>query len=899
MARVSKKGKKSKLTPMMQQYMGVKNQYPDAVIFFRMGDFFEMFFQDAILASEVLGITQTYRNKHDGDPIPMAGIPHHSYRNYVNKMVEAGHTVVICDQIEDAKLAKGLVKRDVTRIVTPGMALDPDDLDSRSNHYLVAAFFGKKISGIAHIDLTTGEFRVTELPGSELLAEALRIHPREVLVSEDQMNTPVVDAFTEGLKDVAIKPIDGSRFAKQETFDLLCEQFDVHSMDGFGVGHYTSGLRAAGAIISYVQETQKIKQIPHISKLAPYSLQEFMIVDEVTRANLELVESMRERTRKGSLFALMDKTQTAMGGRKLKQWILYPLLDKHAILERLDTVETFCDTHFVREGIREQLKQIKDIERLNSKVASQIATPRDLATLRFSLEVVPLLLETLEEVGEDAVHLQRLRHALMPLPEVTEDIARVLIDTPPNATKDGGLIREGFHTELDELRDIASHGKDRILELQAQEQEATGIQSLKIKFNRVFGYYLEVTKPNLHLVPEHYIRKQTMVNHERFITEDLKEFEEKILGAEERSLSLEQNLFIELRQRIAAFSGDISRLADAIAQLDVLSTFADQALQHDYCRPEITEEPVLHIESGRHPVVEQMMHAGDFVPNDLHLPVETTRFILLTGPNMSGKSTCMRQMALLALMAQVGSFVPASSATVGICDRIFTRVGASDNLAEGQSTFMVEMTETANILHNATDRSLVILDEIGRGTSTFDGLSIAWSVAEHLHNRVGCRTLFATHYHELTELEQSLSHFHNMSVSISEQDGELHFLHRLVDGGSNRSYGIQVAKLAGLPRTVVRRANKILKELEQGKLPNVGELGSKVDKQLSLFVPVSTLQEQQESAIEEELRQLNVDQLSPLDALKLIHEWKSDLLEADEKLPVEEEQTYSEGLRTE
>lgn len=874
------KGRQGKLTPMMQQYMGVKEQYPDAMLFFRMGDFFEMFFEDAILASEVMGITQTYRNKHEGEPIPMAGVPHHSYRNYVNKMVEAGYTVVICDQVEDAKMAKGLVKRDVTRIVTPGMVLDPDDLDSRTNHYLVAVFFAKKKSGIAHIDLTTGEFRVTELEADEVLPETLRIGPREVLLSADQAGSPLVDAFTAGLDQVSVKTIDGGRFAYQESFSLLCDHFDTHSLDGFGLEDAKAIVRAAGAILSYVRETQKTDELPHINKITPYKLSHCMIVDEVTRSNLELVENLKDRSRKGSLFSMLDRSVTAMGGRKLRQWLLYPLMSPERIERRLDAVELFYDNTFLREELRQTLKGIKDIERLNGKVASHTATPKDLATLRFSLEAVPTLIGQLDQSGVDLTRVKSLQQQLFPLTEVTDDIAAVLIDEAPSQTKDGGIIRQGYHEELDELRDIAANGKDRILQMQAQEQEATGIQSLKIKFNRVFGYYIEVTKPNVQagLVPDHYIRKQTMVNHERFITDDLKDFEEKIISAEEDSLQLEQTLFAELRARVAAFSSKISALADTIATLDVLLTFAELAVQHDYCRPTISDGVDLHIEGGRHPVIEQMLRAGEFVPNDLHMPQEETRFVLLTGPNMSGKSTCMRQVALLALMAQMGSFVPATSATVGICDRIFTRVGASDNLAGGQSTFMVEMTETSNILHNATARSLVILDEIGRGTSTFDGISIAWAVAEHLHNNICCRTLFATHYHELTELDRSLGHFRNMSISIREINNELHFLHKLVDGGSNRSYGIQVGRLAGLPRPVVRRAQRILKELEQGKLPNAGEMGGvRNEKQLSLFVPVSTIEEQEDSVIEEEIRQLDLNQLSPMEALKMLHEWQQEL----------------------
>lgn len=863
--------KPKKLTPMMQQYMGVKAQYPDAIIFFRMGDFFEMFFDDAKLAAEVLGITQTYRNKMDDEPIPMAGIPHHSYKGYVHRMTEAGYTVVICDQVEEAKPGK-LVDRQVTRIVTPGMVLDPDDLDARSNNYLVAVFFDKKKSGIARLDLSTGEFQVTEVPSVDVLSEVQRIQPREILVSQDQEGTPRVEEFQTQVEDVCFRGRESRDFALQDAHDRLCDLFDVQNLNGFGLGSMKAGVRAAGAILAYVRETQK-SNMPHINKLTPYTVEQFMVIDEVTRTNLEMLETLHQRSKKGSLLGHLDKTQTPMGGRKLKHWLLYPLLDPNEIALRHDAVEVFYTHSPVRQQLRESLRQIRDMERLNGKVSGFIATPRDLTLLRESLDKVPHLVGALSLLGESGLKLQHIHETLIPLPDVAEDIFTCLVDEAPNATKDGGYIRDGFNAELDRLRDVAANGKDHILKMEASEREATGIQSLKIKFNKVFGYYIEVTKPNVHLVPEdRYIRKQTMTNHERYITEELKEFEEEILGAQEKSLKLELELFHQLRERVALRSNDIARLADAVAYLDVLVSFAEQAINQGYCRPDITPGTELEIIAGRHPVVESLMRAGEFVPNDLSMPPERSRFVLLTGPNMAGKSTIMRQIAVIALMAQMGSFVPADKVTLGLCDRIFTRVGASDNLAGGQSTFMVEMTETANILHNATDRSLVILDEIGRGTSTFDGISIAWAVAEHLHNRIGCRTMFATHYHELTELEMALSHLRNMNVAINEWQGEILFLHKLVEGGSNRSYGIQVARLAGLPKSVVRRSHRILGYLEQGKLPTSMELGGS-NQQLSLFAPVGG---QITSPVEEELQRLDVDSLSPMDALQILHRWKSD-----------------------
>ncbi len=860
---------------MMQQYMRFKSQYPDAIMFFRMGDFFEMFFEDAIQAAEILGITQTYRNKMNDEPIPMAGIPHHAYKGYVHRLTQEGWTVVICDQVEEATPGK-LVDRQITRIVTPGMVLDPDDLEAGDNNYLAAAFFDKKKSGLARLDLTTGEFKVTEISARELLSETQRVAPREMLLSQDQTGTPLSEEYQSQLPDVCFQLREGREFSLKEATDRLCDQFDVHSLEGFGLGEMKAGIRAAGAILAYVKETQK-SQIPHLNRLEPYTIQQFMVLDQVSRTNLELLETLHERKRKGSLLGYLDKTLTPMGGRKLKQWLLYPLLNRGHIEARHNAVELFVQNGSVRGQIRDVLKGIRDLERLNGKISGTLATPRDLYLLRSSLEAVPSLIEILDQMGPDGQLLAPVREGLFPIPAVVEDIQASLMDEPPNHVKDGGFIREGFHAELDRHRDIAANGKDHILAMEARERESTGISSLKIKFNRVFGYYIEVSRPNLHLVPEdRYVRKQTMTNHERYFTDELKEFEEEILGAEEKILKLEQELFIQLRERIALYSEEIARLADTIASLDVLACFGEVAINQDYCRPEMTDGTELDITSGRHPVVESLMRAGEFVPNDLSMPPEQTRFVLITGPNMSGKSTVMRQVALFALLAQVGSFVPAEKATIGICDRIFTRVGASDNLAGGQSTFMVEMTETSNILHNATSKSLVILDEIGRGTSTFDGLSIAWAVAEHLHNHTACRTLFATHYHELTELEMMLSHFRNMNVAINEWQGDILFLHKLVEGGSNRSYGIQVARLAGLPKSVVKRAHRILGHLEQGKLPSAAEMGGVVagqQRQLSLFAPVgSTIT----SPLEEELQALNLDEMSPIDALRILHRWKED-----------------------
>lgn len=874
--------KSKKLTPMMQQYWAVKHQYPDDVVFFRMGDFFEMFFDDAKLVSELLGITLTHRNKMDDEPIPMAGVPHHAYRNYVNRLVSEGYTVVICDQVEAASQAKGLVKREVTRIVTPGMVLDPDDLDAKSNHYLAAVFLGRGQHGLALLDMTTGEFRATELQENELLAELQRSSPRELLVSEDQQTHTAVEFWPDNLETTVFKTRESRDFAPQSSYDRLCDVFQVVTLDGFGLTQLKLAIRAAGAILAYVQETQKAS-LPHIHRLLPYSIQEHMIIDKATTVNLELLESQRERSRKGSLFGLIDQSVTAMGGRKIKRWLMYPLLDVRHIEARLNAVDLFFQSNDLREDIRQLLKQVHDLERLNGKVATSIATPRDIVRIKESLLLVPELNGLLQQVWGEAKSFLGDTGQIDPVDELVDAIHQTLADEPATNFKDGGVIRSGFHEELDELREIAEHGKDKILEMQDEERATTGIQSLKIKYNKVFGYYLEVTKPNLHLVPDHYLRKQTMVNHERFITPELKEFEQKVLGAEERMLQLEQELFEQLRLQVTAFGPQLSKVADLIATLDALVGFAQLSYNNDYCRPEISEDKVMSITEGRHPVVDQMMRAGEFVPNDIEMAHQEVHFVLLTGPNMSGKSTFMRQTALIALMAQIGCFVPARNATIGICDRIFTRVGASDNLVAGQSTFMVEMTETANILHNATSRSLVILDEIGRGTSTFDGISIAWAVAEYLHNKTACRTLFATHYHELAELANELFYFRNMCVAVKEMNDEIVFLHKVIDGASNHSYGIQVGRLAGLPSRLIQRSKKILVGLEQGKLPTHNDLsrkrgkGSKsLENQLSFFAPPAAT-EPEPSEIEEALREVDINNLSPFQALQLLHEWKQKL----------------------
>ncbi|MCK6511848.1 DNA mismatch repair protein MutS [Myxococcota bacterium] len=871
-----------KLTPMMRQYMEVKVQYPEAIIFFRMGDFFEMFYEDAETCSDVLGIALTSRNKAGDEDIPMAGIPHHAHRSYINRLVENGHTVVICDQVEDAKQAKGLVRREVTRIVTPGMVLDSDDLDSRANLYIAAVFFARKSSGLGCLDLTTGEFRATELPAEDLLMELQRIQPREILMSEDQKETPIADEFVARLDKLRVTWREGREFALREGEQRLCRHFQIASLEGFGIIEMDAGVRCASALLGYVQETQK-SDPPHIAKLVPYQIQDYMILDQSTLSNLEILESMRERTRRNALFGLLDRSVTGMGGRKLKQWLLYPLIHAERIHRRLDVVECFVHQGMAREDLRASLKYIADMERLNGKVSSGIASPKDLVSLRTSLEAVPQILQLLHPLHTHQNEVLAPFLKMDPLDHVAADIRQVLNDDAPALIKDPGFVREGFDPDLDKQRTLARDGKKGLDQIMEAERQKTGIRSLGLKFHKNLGYSFSVTKANRHLVPDYFRRKQTLVNEERFTTEELDDYQLSILGAEERAWELEQELFFALRTRVCEHSAAIGKLADQLATLDALSTFAEVSVRNDYTRPTLSDTSEIQIEAGRHPVVEQMLPTGGFVPNDLSMHPEKGQFILLTGPNMSGKSTIMRQAALIALMAQIGCFVPAKSASLGICDRIFTRVGASDNLASGQSTFMVEMTETANILHNATSKSLVILDEIGRGTSTFDGISIAWAVAEHLHNRTQCRTLFATHYHELTELEHSLPQLRNMSIAVQEQGKDIAFLHRLVEGGTNHSYGIQVARLAGMPASVVRRSIRILASLEEGKLPNTEHLGNlrqmqQTRNQMSLFAPV-IVEETTRSFLEDELEDLDLNGFSPMEALQLLYNWKKRLSE--------------------
>ena len=798
-------------TPMMKQYRRIRNDLPaEVILFFRLGDFYEMFFDDAVVASRILEITLTKRQG-----TPMCGIPFHSAEGYLAKLIRAGKKVAICDQVEDPAQVKGIVEREVVRIITPGSVIEDNVLDSSRPNYLAGLHQEDGRYGLALLDLSTGDFRVEESEKLDALLDSIgAAGPAELLLSEseDSLRIPEVTSAAPVVTDY-----DDWVFEKDTATDFLTRHFEVQSLEGFGCQGLVPALGAAGAILHYIHHHLRNK-IDHVRRLRVGNPDAFLMLDEATVRNLELVESNDPRPgQKGpTLLRVMDQTQTAMGARCLRQWILRPLRDRHAIIQRHDAVQTLREQQADYRSIRSELSSVKDVERLLARLHGQSGNPREVQALSQSLRSLPALKETL--VQSDSTLLVNIGERLHPLPELTDKIDSWLVDEPPVNLRDGGVIREGIHEELDELRAASTEGRDWLASFQVAEQERTGIKNLKIRHNKVFGYYIEISKSNLDLVPEDYQRKQTLVNAERFITPALKEVENKILGAQDRSIILEQELFSELRSSVLDDTVQIQESAMALAETDVLAGLTEQAMQSGYCRPNMAENGEIEIRDGRHPVIETLEDAERFVPNDTYLDQEGDQLHLITGPNMAGKSTYIRQVALITLMAQIGSYVPASSASINPVDRIFTRVGASDDLARGRSTFMVEMQETANILNNATADSLVILDEIGRGTSTYDGISIAWAVAEHLHNQQAhkAKTLFATHYHELTQLEESLNGVRNFSVAVREKGDQIVFLRKIVEGAADRSYGIQVGRLAGLPDPVVSRAKEILFGLEAG-----------------------------------------------------------------------------------
>ncbi|MFY9254023.1 MAG: DNA mismatch repair protein MutS [Fuerstiella sp.] len=885
-----------KLSPMMERYHEVKAENPGAILLFRMGDFYELFYQDAQNAARVLGLTLTSRDKNSDNPVPMAGFPYHQLDNYLQKLIQSGFRAAICDQVEDPKTAKGLVRREVTRVITPGTLTDDQLLDPRVSNFIACVAPSKTSIGLAWLELSTGRFLVSDIEPALLQDELARIHPAECIVPEDSAKDGELPVARADLGGPVLTGRPAWCFSKEESRRLLHEHFGIKTLEGFDIEDDSPAVTAAGALLEYIRDTQK-SALLHITRLESYRRNRHMIIDEATRRSLELTHTMRDGRREQSLLGTIDETCTPMGSRLMAEWLSSPLTDLQQIGERHDAVDEMVGELSLRDDLRELLKGMYDLQRLTSRVATGRCSPRDLSCLAQSLGQLPRLKAKLAE--RRAIRLKTLEQRIDLCPEVRHAITDVLVDEPPNTVADGGVVRAGFSAELDELRDLSKGGKQWIAAYQAKESERTGIPSLKIGFNKVFGYYLEVTGTHLSKVPDDYIRKQTLKNQERYITPELKEYEDKVLRAEDKSKALEQEIFSKLKEQVSEHVARILLTAEALAEIDVFVGLGTLAAAAGYCRPEMTEDSVLDIREGRHPVLDRLMAAGEFVPNDVRLGVDssataeateesgkakvnaTGRVQIITGPNMAGKSTYIRQAALLTIMSQMGSFVPASEARIGIADRVFARVGASDELGKGQSTFMVEMTETARILNSASSRSVVILDEIGRGTSTYDGISLAWSITENLHDELQCRTMFATHYHELTDLTATLKHASNWHVAVQENNDDVIFLHRVIEGAAGRSYGIHVAKLAGVPRSVTERAAAILEMLESqhvnsdGK-PTVPERKTTRQKkrQLSLF-------EFPEDPLLDEIRNLKVDEMSPREAMDELYRLRQQLSSRD------------------
>ncbi|PKM77735.1 MAG: DNA mismatch repair protein MutS [Firmicutes bacterium HGW-Firmicutes-15] len=848
-------------TPMIEQYLSIKKDQQDSILLFRLGDFYEMFFEDAQIASRELEIVLTARDG-GGTKIPMCGVPHHAVNNYIARLIGKGYKVAICDQVEDPKQAIGIVKREVTRIITPGTILDDMMLDEGRNNYLAAVIVVEELIGFAYIDISTGSFWVTEMSGSDsqaiLDSELQRVEPAECLLpAASILDSLWQDDFSR--KDMLFTRINEGMTTLEEARQVLIQHFSVASLDGYGLKDYTAGVMAAGAIISFLYKTQK-SRLNHIQNISVYQNRSFMELDAFTRRNLELTSSLRDGRKEGSLLAILDQCRTPMGKRSMRKWVEQPLMDIEQLNRRLDSVEELLNGLKLRQESRELLNKIYDLERLAGKLGSGIVSPRDLLALKNSLGVLPVIKEILGYCkGSLLLEIAQLD----PLLEVYEILDKAIHDDPPMSIKEGGIIKEGYHEEIDEFKRLASQGKTWLIDFENREKERTGIKSLKIGFNRVFGYYIEIGNSNRTSIPQDYIRKQTLVNAERFINEELKNYEEKILGAREKLYELEYNCFLEIRDNLQNYISSILDSAGSVAVLDILASLAQVAYLNDYVRPVLSQDGKIEIKAGRHPVVEKSLQDARFVPNDIKLDNHTYRFAIITGPNMGGKSTYMRQTAILTIMAQMGSFVPADEARIGIVDRVFTRVGASDDLAAGQSTFMMEMLELAKIINSASKNSLVILDEIGRGTSTYDGLSIAQAASEFIHDKIEAKTLFATHYHELTRLADSRSGIFNLSVSVLESGEVVSFLKKVLPGKADKSYGIHVAKLAGIPNSIITRAYDILGglEIDEGHKPKSGL------EQMSLF-------QDDRNMVLVELEQLNIDSLSPRDALMTLYRWK-------------------------
>ena len=867
----------AKQTPMMAHYAETKAQHPGCLLAYRMGDFYEMFGDDAVTVSKVLGITLTSRDKGSENPVPMAGFPHHALDGHLGKLIRAGHRVAVCDQVEDPKTAKGMVKREVVRVVTPGTVTDEALLDPRSSNFTACVAPGKAGVGLAWVDVSTGKFACSEVGAARLAEELARVGPAELLIPDDLSKRDDL-AWAASSERHAVTKRPEWEFNAKACADRLHDHFGVQTLDGFDVPAGSLGVTAAGVLLQYLQETQK-SALGHVLRLDHFRPGRTLLIDETTRRSLELTRTLREGRREGSLLESIDRTVTPMGARKLADWLDNPLTDAAAVTRRLDAVGELTADAVLCVDVREQLEGVNDIERLTARVATGRCSPRDLASLSQTLAKLPALKAKLSGRKSELLSTCEVRLDLLPGLRATLEAA--LVDDPPAAIGDGGAIRKGYDSKLDELRELAAGGKQWIARYQAKESERTGIASLKVGFNKVFGYYLAVTGANLGKVPDDYIRKQTLKNEERFITPELKEYEEKVLRAEGQSLELELELFEELRQRAAKDLKALQENGETLAVTDVLAALATLASRQGYCRPTLVEGPVLDVRDGRHPVLDVIMPAGQLVPNDVRIgtgDADGSGFVqIVTGPNMAGKSTYIRQAALLTVMAQMGSFVPAAEATVGVADRVFARVGASDELSKGQSTFMVEMVETARILNTATERSLVILDEIGRGTSTYDGVSLAWAVTEYLHDEVGCRTLFATHYHELTQLSETLPRVSNWNVAVAEEGGSVVFLHKIVPGGADRSYGIHVARLAGVPVPALLRAEEILQSLESN---NEAEDGRPKVPPRRRHPPQMALFGKQDHPVIGELRTLKIDELTPLDAIQELGRLKRQLAES-------------------
>jgi len=853
---------------MIKQYLQIKSQYPDSILFFRMGDFYEMFFEDAQIGSKELDIALTSRDKGQKDSVPLCGVPYFAAETYISKLLQKGYKVALCDQVEDPKLAKGIVKREVVRVFTPGLAMDAIHLGTGENNYLMGFCAEGEVFGLAFFDISTGELKTCQISGFEpFLNEALRNEPKEILTFRKFQEHPCFERFKKSFENGLISFLDDPRYDSNHPVSKIQD----HSI----FQRAPLAALATEMVLHYAEESQKKPLFP-LQPISFYQVQDFMVIDEVTKRNLELTQSLFEQGKKGSLFWVLDETMTAMGSRKLKQWLNYPLMDVREIERRLEGVSELKEKKIERKQLKECLKGIQDIERLTSRIYLGHANARDLIGLKNSLQNSPNLKTTLQTFTSPIV--KELTSEIEGFDDLCQLLESSILEHPPLTVKEGGIIKPNYDIELDELRRIGKEGKRWILQLEAEEKKRTGISSLKVRYNQVFGYYIEVTKTNLHLVPENYVRKQTLVNAERFITPELKEFEAKVLGAEEAICQLEYRLFEDIRRRVSDETSRLQKTASAIAIIDLLASMAEIADRYDYVKPTVDEGDGIVIRDGRHPVLERMGLSERFVPNDTQMNTQEHQILIITGPNMAGKSTYLRQVALIVLMAQMGSFVPAKEAQIGVVDRIFTRIGALDNIMRGQSTFMVEMMETARILNQATSRSFVVLDEIGRGTSTFDGLSIAWAVAEYLHDHLSLRpkTLFATHYHELTELALTKERVKNYNVAVKEWSGEIIFLRKIVEGGTNRSYGIQVARLAGLPTKVIDRAKEILFNLERGELDAMGmpkiattkipALKPKPPIQPSLFV--------QPDPIRSELKKIKIDQLTPIEALNILNELK-------------------------